>query len=498
MSEQKSYKMPAKKVTDTSSVALTAMALQDHWTRTLSLGTTFGPRKVNMGPATRARQKQKREAKPVVDTGRNRVKQNSVKVEDAEKEYVLDEKPPPLTLAQKFGLVQAPKQLLSEKEWSGVKAKSNQRDDSGEPCVICKEDFGLQEQVILSCSHVFHRACLSAFERFTGRKTCPMCRHEQYQTRVIHEGARVYRHKAAANIQANWRGYVVRTWYKKLRETVPPKDPLLKKKFYEEKLTAIVDRMIKSIDVNMADFLREIDSSVQQSRAVFNQWDALHNPITPEMWDAIQLKAVERGDVDCPICLTELHLSTCPPQHHEPQRNIVQTNTQQTSGQPRSKSNNFAANSKSSRKQQDRQLLEKLSGTVRNAAAAGDATRDSDCNSLLGYEDTNHNSTTNTSGTTEATRNASSNSVQALPSQARLSGRQYKKSGSSMFVTQSKREMEAPTVTGSRRIRATVLLSCTHVFHSTCLRTLEEMAMVEMRNTCPVCRAHYQKKVINF
>ena len=60
-----------------------------------------------------------------------------------------------------------------------------------------------------------------------------------------------------------------------------------------KKLTAIVDRMIKSIDVNMMDFLREIDNSVEQSRAVFNQWDALHNPITPEMWDAIQLKVTK-------------------------------------------------------------------------------------------------------------------------------------------------------------------------------------------------------------
>ena len=25
-----------------------------------------------------------------------------------------------------------------------------------------------------------------------------MCRHEQYQTRVIHEGARIYKHKSAA------------------------------------------------------------------------------------------------------------------------------------------------------------------------------------------------------------------------------------------------------------------------------------------------------------
>lgn len=39
-------------------------------------------------------------------------------------------------------------------------------------------------------------------------------------------------------IQALWRGYVVRCWYLKLRETTPPKDPKLRKKFYEEKVSA--------------------------------------------------------------------------------------------------------------------------------------------------------------------------------------------------------------------------------------------------------------------
>lgn len=49
--------------------------------------------------------------------------------------------------AQRMGLVNAPDQLLTETEWQNAKAKSNQRDDSKMPCVICKEDFGTQEQV---------------------------------------------------------------------------------------------------------------------------------------------------------------------------------------------------------------------------------------------------------------------------------------------------------------------------------------------------------------
>lgn len=40
----------------------------------------------------------------------------------------------------------------------------------------------LSLQVLLSCSHVFHKACLSSFERFTGAKSCPLCRCKKCAT----------------------------------------------------------------------------------------------------------------------------------------------------------------------------------------------------------------------------------------------------------------------------------------------------------------------------
>ena len=52
-----------------------------------------------------------------------------------------------LHVAQRMGLVEAPTQPLTEDEWKKAKEKSNKRDDSKQPCVICKEDFGVQEQV---------------------------------------------------------------------------------------------------------------------------------------------------------------------------------------------------------------------------------------------------------------------------------------------------------------------------------------------------------------
>lgn len=50
---------------------------------------------------------------------------------------------------------------------------------------ICQERFGVHQQVLLSCTHVFHRACLRAFEQHSGVRSCPLCRKEDYQARLI-------------------------------------------------------------------------------------------------------------------------------------------------------------------------------------------------------------------------------------------------------------------------------------------------------------------------
>lgn len=52
-------------------------------------------------------------------------------------------------------------------------------------------------QVLLSCSHVFHKACLQSFERFSGIRSCPLCRASDYQKKVINDGADAYRSRCA-------------------------------------------------------------------------------------------------------------------------------------------------------------------------------------------------------------------------------------------------------------------------------------------------------------
>ncbi|KAG1658061.1 hypothetical protein FOA52_008315 [Chlamydomonas sp. UWO 241] len=85
------------------------------------------------------------------------------------------------TLAQSLGLVPRPPPLLTEAEWDGVHLAARTRQDSSDECPICRELFRDEAQVLLSCTHVFHKACLASYERFARTRACPLCRCAAYQ-----------------------------------------------------------------------------------------------------------------------------------------------------------------------------------------------------------------------------------------------------------------------------------------------------------------------------
>ncbi|XP_074430235.1 RING finger protein 32 [Larus michahellis] len=290
-------------------IAISAVALQDHiicchQLQDLSLADPFKSRTRNIKNIYKPVSKEM--VRAVVDTGLRKKSTRHKNTEDAETEYVLDPSPPQLTLAQKLGLVEPPSLPLTAEEWGRIKQRSIQHGDSMQPCAICREEFALQPQVLLSCSHVFHKACLKAFEKFTGKKSCPMCRKEQYHTRVIHDGARLFKIKCATRIQASWRGYIVRKWYKNLRRTVPPKDSKLRKQFFEEKVQQISNRLLSSYDINLDEFFSEIDSSIAASRDVFQQSEGKQILVSETDWEKIQMQAFRQEIFDCPICIMPL------------------------------------------------------------------------------------------------------------------------------------------------------------------------------------------------
>ncbi|XP_051008181.1 RING finger protein 32 [Acomys russatus] len=291
-------------------LAVTAVALQDHILHDLQLGhlSVADPCKTKVQKNENKSKSLKRNATAIIDTGLRKTTEGP-KVEDPEKEYVLDPTPPPLTLAQKLGLLAPPPLPLSSDEWERVKQRSLLQGDSTQPCPICKEEFELHPQVLLSCSHVFHKACLQAFEKFTNKKTCPLCRKSQYQTRVIHDGARLFRVKCATRIQAYWRGYIVRKWYRNLRKIIPPTDTKLRRQFFEEKFTEISQRILCSYNINVDELFSEIDLCLAVNRSILQQLDErCGHEITEEDWEKIQVQAAHREIYECSICLTPLSL----------------------------------------------------------------------------------------------------------------------------------------------------------------------------------------------
>ncbi|KAM6900474.1 RING finger protein 32 [Xenentodon cancila] len=280
-----------------SDLVITSAALQDHIIRSLSdQGFSLSD------PLLRHVRKASKDHQA-------RQKSKSLQRQDGqeEREHVLDPAPPPLSLAQKLGLVASPRERLTEDDWIQVKARSVLQKESAQPCVICREEFCLQSQVLLSCSHVYHRTCLQAFERYSGRKCCPMCRREQYETRVIHDAARLFRHQCATRIQAYWRGYVARKWYKKITNTRCPQDKELRRKFFEARLQELNDSFVRYCHTDTEAFLSDIDRSLSSSRQVFEQLErkSISEPRQSD-WDRIKSQVIQRGVWDCPICLTAL------------------------------------------------------------------------------------------------------------------------------------------------------------------------------------------------
>ncbi|XP_058390062.1 RING finger protein 32 isoform X2 [Diceros bicornis minor] len=339
-------------------LAVTAVALQDHILHDLQLRnlSLVDHSKTKVQKKEHKSKSLKRSAKAIVDTGLGKTTQGP-EVQDPEEEYVLDPKPPPLTLAQKLGLFEPPPLPLSSDEWEKVKQRSVLQGDSVQPCPICKEEFELRPQVasLRCCSHV---------------PTCSTGR-DQYQTRVIHDGARLFKIKCATRIQASWRGHVVRKWYRELRRTVPPTDARLRRRFFEDKVcsislitsepvctanariaaavsgvtlrrpsnssswlsggdstprhhnrgppgqplvfTEISHRMLCSYRTDIEELFSEIDHCLAINRSVLRQLEEkCGHELAEEDWEKIQAQALRRETHECPICLTPLSVGSAP------------------------------------------------------------------------------------------------------------------------------------------------------------------------------------------
>ncbi|XP_041670488.1 RING finger protein 32 isoform X5 [Cheilinus undulatus] len=278
-------------------LVVNAVAFQDHITRTM-----LQPDFSLTDPLWRCKRKAARSPQARGAEVRALWRQD----QQEEREYVLESSCPPLTLAQKLGLVASPGERLTEDEWMQVKARSVHQGESAQPCAICREEFQLQPQVLLSCSHVFHQACLQAFERFSRKMCCPLCRKEQYETRLIHDAARLFRHQCATRIQACWRGYVARKRYKTLRKSICPKDKQLRRRFFEAK---VIQRDVRDCPICLtalcsSSLLPEACTSTHGHRpTVLLSCSHLYHQLCLEAFEAFTVE----NRPSCPLCRSLYH-----------------------------------------------------------------------------------------------------------------------------------------------------------------------------------------------
>ncbi|PRP82036.1 RING finger protein [Planoprotostelium fungivorum] len=215
---------------------------------------------------------------------------------------------PILTLAQQVGLEERPPSPLSKEKWKAVEQASKERQSSEHPCPICRDDFGTKQQVLLDCTHSFHLVCLKNFEMFARVKSCPICRKEQYQKKLIQEGLRVHRERCAVRIQSLWKGWRTRRVYKKMILERVPQTEFAKRLFYAVKLESLTDKLIDNIEMERASMERELVSihhSVQASRKYLS---SIEVPKEKVDWPNVKRKAMARKETDCPICISELSL----------------------------------------------------------------------------------------------------------------------------------------------------------------------------------------------
>eukprot|EP00758_Cryptobia_borreli_P002929 Tbor_TRINITY_DN3397_c0_g1::TRINITY_DN3397_c0_g1_i1::g.23552::m.23552 len=192
-------------------------------------------------------------------------------------------------------------------------------------CSICLESFlatsHSEPQVILDCSHVFHRACLTQFEKFLRRAkqnlSCPLCRKHNYYKRSLVEGPKQLQCIAAVKIQARIRGFLARKRILILKVRSDPKfateyaltqlkeisDLYLSRAVAREKE---VDEIIEKMDLERQIALAEMMSD--------DDWDLIRNRILTRSSNCncyggthgINDETVGEEGVECPICLGDV------------------------------------------------------------------------------------------------------------------------------------------------------------------------------------------------
>ena len=190
------------------------------------------------------------------------------------------------TLAQRRGLVPATPDLcipaITPLEWTIMEKDLQKRKDAF--CPICMEAFNQGREVLLSCSHMFHYACLQAFEKFMARdaRTCPICRSGNYQKKLTHVGSHAFQKLCVVRVQRLYRGYCARKVYrielKSFYKLGAGAGSAARRRFFEKELSLLGNRIAKETDARMRGLnsvVQGIDRTLNDGRELDLLFDAM-------------------------------------------------------------------------------------------------------------------------------------------------------------------------------------------------------------------------------
>ena len=241
----------------------------------------------------------------------------------------------PPTLAQLHGLVPPPPSRLTQAEWETAElnhqVRDAQRGMDETSCAICMERLSAGEQVILSCSHVYHSVCLINFERFTKRKmdrSCPLCRCANYQKKNYSPAQALLRKRSAIRVQTVFRRYLTKQGYQTVLQqhySSGKGDRARAHAFFADRVHKVSDRLVEAMNEKTSEvdaLVNESDRALELSRSIFASLDQdARMQSTSQQggsvadgegkmyvtWPNVRRAAEKRGLCDCPICMTSLN-----------------------------------------------------------------------------------------------------------------------------------------------------------------------------------------------
>ncbi|KXS15050.1 hypothetical protein M427DRAFT_327996 [Gonapodya prolifera JEL478] len=113
------------------------------------------------------------------------------------------------------------------------------------------------------------KACLSSYERHVATPRCPLCRTVSYSTRTVHFSARIHITRCVVLVQSAWRGFRARRAYLHYRSHIPPKQPVLLRKWREQQALKEARELRAKFELEQAglqEFLSAVDNEVTKCR----------------------------------------------------------------------------------------------------------------------------------------------------------------------------------------------------------------------------------------